>query len=58
MTRSYMKKCSTLLITIEVQIKATLRCLCTFTRKATIKKAMGGKSWRVCGATGMLYISW
>ena len=49
MDNKHMKRCSTLLIVREVQIKTTMRYHLTPVRKAIIKKSTNNKGWRECG---------
>ena len=54
MVDKHMKRCSTLLIIREMQIKIKMRYRLTLIRMTSIKISTNKKCWKGCGEKGML----
>ena len=58
MANKHMKRCSTLLVIREMQIKTTVRYHLTLITKAIIKKYTNNKCWRGYGQKGKFLHCW
>ena len=58
MANKYMKRYSTSLLILKMQIKTTMRYHLTFVKMTIIKKSTNDKCWRGYGEKGTLLYCW
>ena len=58
MAKRHMKRCSTVLVIGEMQIKTTLSYCFTAVKMDIIKKSTNNKCWKGCGEKGILLHCW